>query len=318
MKTNIELNLIVPVYNGGVYWSECWKSIKESSSFFKSIYLSINKSELQDQDIEIIDEHLNNVNIFKRNALFSARDHAIKILQDISINDNEFYMYLCHDDLLNQEGLKELADMKLKTSEAVFGSQLYFSDDNSIIEFKTNELALFEEGVSPQKMALMDLDKTIKFNISGIVISGEVLKKYLKILQRIKYGYRSDNLNLFNPWVKRVFQTNSSLVKIRMHSESQGGVEIKKYRSMDNLVYFLIQYAYSNTNYARSRYAKEALLHMWVGKKYLFSLLPFYLSLQIFSLIPKNEIKMSFKEIVKLNYFILFHFLKLIKLKIIK
>lgn len=142
------------------------------------MYISINKSNIQSEDIEIInDNNYDNLKLIVQEKLLSAKEHAIKIFETINIVDDEFYLFLCHDDLLNSDGLNELLNKSLGNNEAFFGSQSYFSDNKEIININVSELLFYKNGIEPINLALIDLDKYFAFNLSGLVINGSVLKK---------------------------------------------------------------------------------------------------------------------------------------------
>lgn len=39
----MKLSLLIPVYNGGDYWRECWDSVLRNQDFFEQIFVSIPK-----------------------------------------------------------------------------------------------------------------------------------------------------------------------------------------------------------------------------------------------------------------------------------
>lgn len=50
----MKLYLKIAVYRGGDYWKECWASVKQNLEFFEGVFISINYSDLQADDIALI------------------------------------------------------------------------------------------------------------------------------------------------------------------------------------------------------------------------------------------------------------------------
>jgi hypothetical protein len=236
------ISLMIPVYKGGNYWKECWQSVLQNIDFFEHIVISFNKSELQDEDVGLVKNYNNPKVIYKaQTEFYSARDHFAKISELVANVSSEFILILCHDDLLNTEGLKELLNKKIDSKDTVFGSHVYFSSDRN--KFICKELLANADGLDVKQFILNDIDRNYKFNISGTIFPKVILQEVLSFLPFFKYGYRFDNFMAANPLVKKIHQTNEPIVKIREHRQSAGQQNIKKLRATDNLAYYFINLA---------------------------------------------------------------------------
>lgn len=125
------------------------------------------------------------------------------------------------------------------------------------------------------------------------------------VLKKIKYGYRADNLYILNPWVKKIYQTEIPLVKIRCHAGSEGAKQIIKYRVMDNILYLLIQYSYAKNIYQKIRFVKEILSYFKTGKDHIINCFIYFYRIQLILIFLNVGINFSIIDVLVINFLIL-------------
>ena len=81
------------------------------------------------------------------------------------------------------------------------------------------------------------------YNLSGTVLPSVLFRIPRAPWHFLRYGCRSENCHLCNPYVKRIWQAAEPSVKIRTHSGSEGAHQSPPDIQYDTLVYLLSAFA---------------------------------------------------------------------------
>lgn len=247
----------MPVYNGGIYWQECAKSIEKYGILFDQVVVSINKGGSYKSDIIVAENiKLDNLKILIQVDLLAAVDHFCKIFQQVR---TKYVFILAHDDLL----LGSVKSLKLKLDELGCPDDVAFL--GTFLFSKNNEdVALVKEvynGVMDKtEFVEYDLAKHFNLNISGMCLPVKTIEDNLDYLSRFVSGIRFDYLLLTNDKINTIFQLDEPTVRISMHDNQQGKIIGNKGRVADSILYFLYHIANSN-----DLILKEKLINEFVG-----------------------------------------------------
>lgn len=260
------LTLAIPVYRGGEMWKECWESLLPSAPLFDEIFVSFNKSQNQAENEHLIaSSGLSNLRIINRTQLYSPVGHLIEMIKDLR---TDYAIWLCDDDLLETQGVKELVGIlaQSKTPTSVFGS-FEWMDSGSGRNVISRELSAFPEGISNEAFVLSDIDKYFAFTLSGLCFPSKLAKNFLPAFNAFIQGVKVDGMVLTLPGTEKIRQTNHPLVKVRIHS-GQGGLTAPiSVKVRDHLTYYFTQALYAPTN-AGSRRLTEYLLNLTPWRPY--------------------------------------------------
>ena len=239
--------MVVPVYEGGDYWKECWKSICQNLDYFSSVVLSFNKGKSQDSDSAATEScHDSKIHRIKQPRLYTAVQHICKITECLERIDAQHVFFLAHDDILVREGLREFANKEIGDNDAVFGSHLYFSDKEPTRQLICREILSHKNGIAVADFVKNDIDKNYKFNLSGIIIPRLLALKLLPYQKLFAYGYRMDTFIVCNPFVERIHQTFAPTVMIREREGSEGKINKPVDRIRDTIAYFYAHIAFTS------------------------------------------------------------------------
>ena len=242
----MKLSLLIQVYNGGEYWRECWESVMQNQDLFDQIYVSIGKSEKQDEDVDLIrDCKLEKLHWIRQDRNMSARDHGEKLDHWVGSFHPAGHIYiLCHDDILQRDGLLKLKELDLQENDAVFGPFRFFYDDGSGREITVREFHREDDQpISGEMFCFLQDQCRYTYNISGTVLPSVLFRIPHAPWHFLSYGCRSENCHLCNPYVKRIWQTAEPTVRIRTHSGSEGAHLPAAAMQYDTLVYLLSAFA---------------------------------------------------------------------------
>lgn len=236
----MNISLAVQVYNGGVYWQQCWESILANIDFFDQIFISISKSPRQDDDVRLVKEcSSSQIHLLVHDHHMTAVEHGKKLdlwLSSFGLKGHVFL--LCHDDILLQEGLLQLKNLELSQSEAVLGPWTFFSEDNGKLPLTVKQ---FRQGngdaISRQKFGFLVDQQFYAINISGVVIPASIFNKRKFPWHLCSYGSRSEYLHLCNPEIKFIHQPPVPAVKIRRHGNSEGALMTELDNQFDTVLY---------------------------------------------------------------------------------
>ncbi len=226
----MQLNLVIQVYHGGDYWREAWQSVQPLLSCFQGVYISINYSEIQERDIAVIAGcDPTRVHWICHRNYMTACEHGKKIYQWlISLPLHGHLLFLCHDDLLLKEGVEEILSFPGKEDEAVFGSFLYFDQDHKYRPIGVRQFSLASgEAWDRTTFARYLFDNRCMISVSGIVLPVAAYTKNTPVHFSLKYGYGAEVVHLINPHVKKIRQSGSPSVKVRLRPESEGHIAQK-------------------------------------------------------------------------------------------
>lgn len=234
----MNLSLRLAVYKGGEFWRECWNTIKENIDIFDCIYISFNYSELQQQDIALI-ENFNSDKIKwrKENRMLSAVEHGRNIDRFLKhCNVSGHVLILCHDDLLVREGLLKLKQLSLGHNEAAWLGADFFTENGMPVPEVCRKDIVSDQKIPVEKF-LCDLPQRA-LNVSRIVLPAEIY--YLPQLpwNNVKYGYFAEIFYLCNSMIHNIQQLSATCVRIRMHSGSEGALRITSLLLYDSLLAF--------------------------------------------------------------------------------
>ena len=221
----MKLALRVAVYNGGTFWKECWESIKENLDIFDGVYISVNCSESQEHDIELIKNFSSDkIKWRKEDQCLSSVAHGVNI--DKWLGGFQFdghILILCHDDILNRNALLRLKEFELKQDEAVWLGASFFYGKNIVIP-----QGEYADIVSEQKISSDEFFRTVynrALNVSRIIIPFSVYEKQICPWQLLSHGYGAEVTYLCNPCISYIQQMSEPGVKIRRHANSEGCIK---------------------------------------------------------------------------------------------
>ena len=242
----MKLSLLIPVYNGGDYWRECWDSILRNQDVFDQIFVSINKSPKQEEDVAVVSScKLEKLHWIRQDEKLTAVQHGMRLDRWCGSFHPEGHVFiLCHDDILLREGLLKLKELDLKENDAAFGPFHFFSQEGSIREITVREFHREDnQPVSAESFCFLQDQQAFTYNLSGTILPSVLFRIPRAPWHFLHYGCRSENCHLCNPYVKRIWQTSEPTVKIRTHSGSEGAHLPPDAMQYDTMVYLLSAFA---------------------------------------------------------------------------
>ena len=168
----MKLSLVIQVYNGGSYWKECWESVLLNQDCFDQIFVSINKSSKQDEDIALIrDCKLEKLHWISQDRFLTAVEHGMRLENWVkTFHPTGHIFILCHDDILLRDGLLKLRQLNLKEDDAVYGPFHVFFQDQPLREMVIHELHRQDNIPIPGELCSLLLENSNYFNsVSGLV-----------------------------------------------------------------------------------------------------------------------------------------------------
>lgn len=267
-----KINIILPVYRGGDYFRECLASIVPHIDIVKCLYISINKSISQKEDIESAQEFIDKytdltVKIYIRNRELTAKNHGYALLNDIMpVISAEYVMFLCHDDILlpsfSSEILPLLKNFCSDSSIVINPAREFYFESftKENLRYTFYGLKLFPEGLDICQFISNDIDRHYITNISGIVFSRQCLTEYSKISKMLRYGYRAEYLLLASKTNTRIISTHVPVIGIREHSQQQGAINKPIARFIDDSIYFLYVYITRKDELLKNKLEKKILI----------------------------------------------------------
>jgi len=237
----------VLVYEGGELWGECWQSVRGIQNDFDEVIIGINQSAAQYEDLKTCKQDLNkNAKIYLQPHNISYVEHLTWLISKVK---SDYIFFLCHDDLIIREGIKDvrtLINKSLYNHIGIFGSQIWVYPNNEELKLELDPYL----GVMPRdKFIIADAAKHFSFNLSGIVGHTDSIKKNLVQSEIFsKYGFRFDNWILTQPNIKSIYQINNPIVKIRVHNGQLGQSTVLKERAFDNISYYFIIALYAKSS----------------------------------------------------------------------
>jgi hypothetical protein len=264
------LNLIIPVYEGGAYFQECLDSIVPHLDIFDFIIISINKSKNQQNDIDICSAFIkiNNKTKFKlfiRNKIYSAKQHGMEIYKDLKKDfdlQNSFIMHLCHDDILLPNFSTNIVSALPKLQKRVTinpAKKRYFENFSDANEFFTYfGLAAYSDGISRDDFLNLDIDRGILMGLSGIITHIDDYYEAWKITKFLIYGWRAEYLMLASKNIIKIHGTIHPLVGIRLHSESQSSLVKRHHIFIDEEIYYIYIHCTTSCKIFRAKNLKRS------------------------------------------------------------
>lgn len=241
----MQLNLVIGVYRGGGYWQEAWESVQPLLNCFQGVYISINYSEIQEQDIALISGcNSDKVHWISHDDYMTSLAHGMKIYQWLSsLQLQGRLLLLCHDDLLLKDGIEELLTLPDKDDDAVFGSFCFFDQDSKYRPIGVRQFSLASGGAwDSNTFARFLFDNRCMISVSGIVLSVAAYTENMPSVFALKHGCGSEVVLMINPQVKKIRQTRSPLVKVRLHTQSEGRVAQQfPFRMVHDYLFFCLR-----------------------------------------------------------------------------
>ena len=232
----MKLHCRISVYRGGIFWKECWKSVLENIDIFDGIYISVNKSDLQEEDIAIIREvKSDKIHWICQDRFLTAVEHGKRLDNWIKNFHLEGHIYmLCHDDILERKGLLELHSLKIRETDAVFCRASFCFQGKRQLPFLAGEVNGLP-CVMPLERFLLIHD-SVALNVSRLVLPAALFNSGKVVPQMLKYGYWAELCYLCNPFTESICTTSEPTVKIRMHDNSEGAVSYPSKLLFDSIV----------------------------------------------------------------------------------
>lgn len=244
-----KISLVIPVYNGGSYLKECLDSIAKNKSVFFHVYISINKSKIQEKDISIVENFIHEnsdfpITYYVQKKMLSAVSHSNYFFSRIIKDDfySDYFMILCHDDVLSKECSKILQEIdNALNCETVINParSLYkesFLEENYIGTYYG--LKSYKNlRISKERFTMQCFDHIPETNISGIILPKNAFIDFRNISKNFAYGYRTEYIMFFLKSIKYIQGTNSATVYIRKHKNSEGAKWFPKEGEYDEIFY---------------------------------------------------------------------------------
>ena len=207
----MKLFLQIAVYNGGDFWQECWESIVSNIDLIDGVYISFNYSPLQKQDISTIQGFTSEkVKWRKEDKMLSAQEHSRNINRWLSGFDLDGHiLVLCHDDILERQGLLKLKEFNLQKNEAVWLGASFFKDKNNVIPPSEYKDIFSEERISSEEFFWTFHERAL--NVSRCVLPFQAYKMPVCPWLLLSYGYWAEVAYICNPCVEYVRQMATRL-----------------------------------------------------------------------------------------------------------
>ena len=268
----MKLSLIIQVYNGGDYWRECWESVLRNQDVFDHIFVSINKSPKQEEDIALVRNcKLEKLHWVRQDDNLSAVQHAERIDRWVgSLHPEGHIFILCHDDILLRDGLLKLKELDLNESDAVFGPYRFFYQEGNRKEIIVHEFHR-DDGrpIDKETFIFLQDQQQFTYNVSGLVLPAKLFAESPLPWNLLRYGGFSECCHLIHPGIRQVYQTAVPAVKIRWHSVSGGALMKPEDLLHDSMAYHLIATAVAEKPDLRKFQARSVLyllrLNPWNG-----------------------------------------------------
>ena len=238
----MNLSLLVQVYNGGAFWQECLDSIKANLDLFDAVYVSIGKSRKQQEDIALLQElQTDKLHWIAQDRDMPSVEHGKRLDRWVgSFHPKGHIFILCHDDILQREGLRKLKELELTDHDAVFGSFRFFSDDGSSREMTVREFYREDRPMDKDEFIFLQDQQQFTYNISGMVLPGKLYSEVDPLpWHLLKYGCFSECTHLVHPMIRRIWQIPVPTIKIRWHAGSEGAKMNQDDLRHDSLLYHL-------------------------------------------------------------------------------
>ncbi|MGE4232293.1 MAG: hypothetical protein AB7F43_03100 [Bacteriovoracia bacterium] len=231
--------LYIRVYQGGDLWKKRYQHNSQYFDLFDEVIIRLGTCEMQQIDRDTIGIPPSNTRVIVQSPDFKEYN-AIMGLDESSC---DYIFFLCHDDILQPEGTKEILD-KLRNSEEriAFTGGLAWTGDDNLYPYRVR-LGLPDEGVAPADFFLMDSVFSFPFNLSGIAVPVDtVLEGAICQIALLSYnlGHRADSMYFISDKIDRIYENKNISVLIYQHSGQAGKIKIDHIREASNCAYFLI------------------------------------------------------------------------------
>lgn len=270
-----KLTVVIPVYKGGEWFRECLESFLPHLACFDTIAASINKSEIQEQDIATFKEFQKKLPpditsfYFKQRFSLSARGHASFIKWQLrKKNLRGLQLLMAHDDVLleNFSQIYQLVQERISDTSLINPARSFFrtefSEENKLYDYYG--MRDFPSGLSVDDFVLQDFDRHYVTNMSGVICTKKSLDRASSITRYLYYGYRGEYIVLTSPGISTIYSTPEPIIGIRVHPTQQGSVQKLRARQWDEFVYLVHLYRRTTDPLLRQKIrSRSRLLRAW-------------------------------------------------------
>ncbi len=209
--------LVIPVFNGGEFFRECFSSVVGKEFDFERVFISLNGTPdgraVDRATLDSFGELAKNVVLLETPYLLESFEHLNFITQALSkeFSDDRLVMNLFHDDVL-------LRTPKLGECEK---ESVMLGDWGNLVE-GGSIAALTKRSISPTSWIRSFAFHRIPTNGSGMVAPLGVLRDVSISLQKWRTGVRFEYLLCTHSSVKSLKAAKEPLVALRIHAGQEG------------------------------------------------------------------------------------------------
>lgn len=247
-----KLTLLIPVYNGGGWFRECLDSLLPHLHCFGHIIVSINKSPKQEEDIATFEAFKKQaVGVVCKSLIQKRMTSGTVHLRYITLQlrheiGDDFWFFLCHDDILLPSFFEVYAHMQpfLRNDVAINPGRSFFRESFVTENFAYTSFGskVFENGIDVDAFINQDLDRHYITNVSGVIYP-KTSRTYIMALQSLLlFGYRSEYIMLTGRGIRTIYTPPEPMVGIRLHANQQGSQQHPIARRWDEYVYMVHAY----------------------------------------------------------------------------
>ena len=209
--------LIIPVYNGGDFFRDCYESVIGKESSFEMVFISLNGTptgRAADQEtLKSFGKPAENVVLLETPTVLSSFDHQNFLIDAVSkrYSDDRLVMSLFHDDVL----LRAPSRDECNPESVILGDWRNLLESGLITALKRSP-------ISPTEWMSSFLFHRIPTNGSGMVAPLGVMRDVSLSLRKWRTGVRFEYLLCTHSSVKSLCAVKEPLVSLRIHDMQEG------------------------------------------------------------------------------------------------
>lgn len=229
MESSRDLNLMLPVYQGGELFFGALQSIEKSSVKFSNIYISFNGENSKDYDAFINMEQMGALKrkytVLRTNQNLTSAQHACFALENFKkiISPRSLIMFLAHDDrIMSAQGYEKAQEEFIASLRA---DTVYFPSYHCcMVEDYENVTHVIESNAtySVSDFFWKTMADNVATNMSGMVVPFSAWKEAVEGANRAGTGARFEHMLCIAPGVRHVKYTNKVCVLIGERGDSDG------------------------------------------------------------------------------------------------
>lgn len=229
MESCRDLNLVLPVYQGGELFLGALQSIEKSSVKFSNIYISFNGKSARDyeafRNLEQVGALKKRYTVLRTKLNLTSAQHACFILEKIKniLLPQSLIMFLAHDDRIMSVPGHEKAQEEFITS--LRADTVYFPSYHCcMVEDYENVTHVIESNAtySVSDFFWKTMVDNVATNMSGMVVPFSAWREAVEGANRIRSGARFEHLLCIASAVRHVQYTNKVCVLIGERGDSDG------------------------------------------------------------------------------------------------